>query len=146
MLKLFFSGVQSGELLEFAMDKTEHLKGEVKKTANGKNLKETVNDELERIGSGGPWVWYENKSDNFLLFFIIIGFYFLFCFYLHFCMRKYNKKKNTLRSVTAYDSVVWPFSVAVYTSVRITRANFSVFIYNFMQVTQIKHATVTLSM
>lgn len=42
------------------MEKTEHLKEEANKTGTDKNLKQTVNDELERIGNGGPWVWYEN--------------------------------------------------------------------------------------
>lgn len=48
------------------MEKTDHSKDDdgVKNVANDKNLKQHVNDELERIGSGGPWVWYGKLFDS----------------------------------------------------------------------------------
>lgn len=31
------------------------------------NLKAIVNEELARIGSGGPWVWYVNSKTKIML-------------------------------------------------------------------------------
>lgn len=41
------------------MGKEEHANAEVTKSKIGtqQNLKEIVDDELTRVGSGGPWVW-----------------------------------------------------------------------------------------
>lgn len=41
------------------MGKEEQTNGDVTKSkiGNQKNLKEIVDDELTRVGSGGPWVW-----------------------------------------------------------------------------------------
>lgn len=41
------------------MGKEEHANAEVTKSqiGNQQNLKEIVDDELTRLGNGGPWVW-----------------------------------------------------------------------------------------
>lgn len=41
------------------MGKEEHTNAEVTKSkiGNQQNLKEIVDNELTRVGSGGPWVW-----------------------------------------------------------------------------------------
>lgn len=41
------------------MGRDEHINAEVTKSkiGNDKSLRTIVDDELTRVGSGGPWVW-----------------------------------------------------------------------------------------